>query len=99
MSGDGEPWRLRRDMSITEAEFRRSLRLAAPVPVTVLDDGGLRLEYHGVRLTIRLGAPAERVIAGLVLPRLHAEYEFLGPRDAARRLLEQLDLAMRRGGG
>jgi hypothetical protein len=99
MIADAEPWRLHRDMSITEAEFVRSLRLAAPVPVTVLDDGGLRLEYHGVRLTVRLGATAERVIAGLVLPRLHAEYEFLGPRDAAQRLLELLDLAMRRGGG
>jgi hypothetical protein len=99
MIADAEPWRLERDMSITEAEFLRGLKLAAPAAVSVLADGVMRLEHEGVRLTVRLSAAGERAIAGLVLPRLYAEYEFSGPRDNARRLLEQLDLAMRRGGG
>jgi hypothetical protein len=86
-------------MSITEAEFLRGLRLAAPGPVTVLTDGALRLSHDGVQLTVRLTPNGQRVIAGLALPCLHAEYELAGPRDAAERLLAQLDLAMRRGGG
>jgi hypothetical protein len=98
-TADAEPWRLERDMSTTEAEFLRGLRLAAPVPVTVLADGSIRLDHDGVTLIVRLSPNGERVIAGLALPRLHAEYELAGPRDAASRLLEQLDLAMRRGGG
>lgn len=99
MPADAEPWRLARDMSTTRAEFLRSLRLAAPSPVTELADGALRLNHDGVRLTVRLHPAGERVIAGLALPRLLAEYELTGPREAGRRLLDQLDLAMRRGGG
>lgn len=87
-------------MSITEAEFLRGLRLAAPGPVTGRSPmAHCWVSHDGVRLTVRLSPAGERVIAGLALPRLRAEYELSGPHDAARRLLEQLDLAMRRGGG
>jgi len=99
MASDTGCWRLVRDMSSTAGEFERALRLAAPAPVLAMPDGALRLNHDGVELTIRLSCTGKRVIAGLSLPKLQAEYEFRGPRDTANQLLDRLDLAMRRGGG
>jgi hypothetical protein len=91
--------RLQREMSITPADFQRVLRLAAPSPVVLLPGGELLLEHAGVRLTVRLTPLPARVIAGLSLPCLLADYCLEGPAPEAAALLAALDLGMRRGGG
>ncbi len=86
-------------MSASPAEFAHGLRNAFPRGV---EGGPLRFQvtHEGVRLEIELVPGPDRVIALLRLPTLTARLHFTAGDPAARvRLLEHMDLAMRRGGG
>ena len=95
-----ETTRLRREMTITHAEFLRSLAPAvAPATFTV----------HGRSISV-IGAPGgveitlseerERRLALLRLPVVDVEIELSGfEPDALERFLTQFDRAFQRGGG
>lgn len=92
-----------REVSASEAEFLRCLRVAHAGPVVVSQEGGVtvaRLGDGGVALEIELTPLPPRRIALLHLPSLRARYRFVsGEAAACADLLRRLDLGMQRGGG
>ena len=92
--------RLHREMTITHAEFLRSLAPAvAPATFTV---DGLSISVIGApgKVEITLSEQRERRIALLRLPVVDVDIEFSGfEPDALERFLIQFDRAFQRGGG
>ena len=98
-SGEDRLEVLEREISASPVEFARGLRNALPGCV----EGG-PLCFHvargQVRLEIELTPGPDRVIALLRLPTLRARLRFTAGDPTGRAaLLEQMDLAMHRGGG
>lgn len=92
--------RLHREMTITHAEFLRSLAPAV-APATFIVDG-LSISVIGApgKVEITLSEQRERRIALLRLPVVDVDIEFSGfEPEALERFLRQFDRAFQRGGG
>ena len=92
--------RLHREMTITHAEFLRSL-VPAVAPATFTVDG-LSISVIGApgKVEITLSEQRERRIALLRLPVVDVAIELSGfEPDALARFLTQFDRAFQRGGG
>ena len=96
--------RLHREMSITHAEFLRSL-VPAVAPATFTVSGtanGRSISVVGApgKVEITLSEERERRIALLRLPVVDVEIELSGfEPDVLERFLAQFDRAFQRGGG
>ena len=96
-----EPLTLRREMSISHAEFLRSLGPAV-APATFRVEPGMLIHVDGApgAVTIRLSAERERRIGALRLPVVDMEMTLAGFEAGEReRFLLQFDRAFQRGGG
>ena len=92
--------RLHREMTITHAEFLRSL-VPAVAPATFSVDG-LSISVVGApgKVEITLSEQRERRIALLRLPVVDVDIELSGfEPDALKRFLTQFDRSFQRGGG
>ncbi|MCY4469160.1 MAG: hypothetical protein OXC08_10590 [Thiotrichales bacterium] len=95
-----ESTRLHREMTITHAEFLRSL-VPAVAPATFTLDG-LRISVIGApgKVEITLSEERERRIALLRLPVVDVGIELSGfEPEALERFLAQFDRSFQRGGG
>ena len=92
--------RLHREMTITRAEFLRSL-VHAVAPATFIVDGrSISVVGAPGKVEINLSEERERRIALLRLPVVDVEIELSGfAPDALERFLAQFDRAFQRGGG
>ena len=95
-----EALRLEKDMSISHAEFFRSLaHLLAGEDFVLREDGATIRREQGI-VHIRLGPEGQRRLGNFALPRTLVEIAFEGcPDHEARAFLKRFDDTFRRGGG
>jgi len=92
--------RVEKDMSISHAEFFRSLAHLLAGQDFVLRDDGATIRWGQGIVDIRLGPEGQRRLGNFALPRTRVEISFEGcPDDEARAFLKRFDDTFRRGGG
>lgn len=95
------PAHFERDMSCTESDWLQ--RLPAALGEVPWQRAGTQLlaEIAGGRLTLTWQCAPDRPLSSLVrMPRLWAQFDFVGVDDESRhRFMKRFDLYMLRGGG
>lgn len=87
-------------MSISHAEFFRTLRPLLEGEDHELRDDGVTLRRGAARIEIRLGPEGRRELGNFGLPRTVVELVFESlPANQADRFLTRFDTRFRRGGG
>lgn len=95
-----EPVRVVKDMSITHADFFRTLRpLLQDVPHEITGDGAV-IRLGDGRVEIRLGDQGHRALGNFRLPRTLVEMRFDDcPQHVIDGFIAGFDRRFRRGGG
>ena len=95
-----ESTRLHREMTITHAEFLRSLVPAVAPATFIVDDRSISVVGAPGKVEITLSEERERRIALLRLPVVDVDIELSGfEPEALERFLTQFDRSFQRGGG
>ena len=93
---------LQRVMSISHAEFLRSLKPLGRYYLYHIDERGLKIQFveDNRRIEIRLGEERQKRLGVLILPETTVDFHFYAsnPQDIAR-FFFRFDLCFRRGGG
>ncbi len=91
---------IRKDMSISHADFRRILAGAFGEAVTEQGGNALTVQLDDGRLDIRLGPERERALGLIRLPYCIVDLTFVGiAPDTAAQILVRFERAFQRGGG
>lgn len=94
------PQRVAKDMSISHAEFFRTVRPLLEGETHEVHAGGVTILRDGSRIEIRLGPEGARRLGHFHLPRTEVEIEFRGcTPEQAEAFLSRFDMRFRRGGG
>jgi hypothetical protein len=94
------PARVVKDMTITHAEFFRTLQPLLPAGRHESSAEGATIQLDDGRVEIRLGPEGARPLGNFRLPRTLVELRFEGcSPDTVAEFIARFDLRFRRGGG
>ena len=87
-------------MSITLADFQRSIKVLAPDRTMGPEEKAVSLDLEGASAEVRFEAIESKAHGLLVIPRARVTLDFDESSSEARQaFLERFDFAFRRGGG
>lgn len=91
---------LEREMTITPAEFMRTLKIAFADEIASCNSDGAELDVNGGHVRLQLSPRPARTIGALRLPVTRVAVAFTGLNRSGRQyFLERFDRSFQRGGG
>jgi hypothetical protein len=99
-SMSGKVYRLAREMTISHADFLRSLPAALNNVAYTRNGNGISVELENRRLQILLSPESVRRLGPVSLPVTHVVFVFSGYSELeVQQFFERFDMCYRRGGG